>query len=284
MPEGAEVKLYADCLWETFREQQIIDLEITERSRYWKGGLPNLEALSYPLQINNIASRGKKIIFDLEDADGKTIFFVSFLGLEGHWQYKKGKHSGILLRFGSFADEEKTILRTERTLYYDDSRHFGSFTICLEEKELDQIMKTVGPDLLEDEIDIEDYIAVCRKKAVANKPLCEFLMMQQHFSGVGNWVRAEVMYECGFHPFRLMESLDDEELELLLATSQSVLKRAYEAFGLTLATYVLPNGQKGLYETKVYGRKVDPDGNEVVQMKDKDKRTVHWVPEVQTKE
>ncbi|KAK2154008.1 hypothetical protein LSH36_279g02070 [Paralvinella palmiformis] len=47
-----------------------------------------------------------------------------------------------------------------------------------------------------------------------NKPICEVLLNQKYFNGVGNYLRAEILYRCGIRPFdearSVLEGLSEE--------------------------------------------------------------------------
>jgi formamidopyrimidine-DNA glycosylase len=53
--------------------------------------------------------------------------------------------------------------------------------------------------------------------------------------------------------------------------------------GATLATYRDADGKIGEFSRRfaVYNQKTDPEGRTVIKENTKDKRTTHWVPEVQ---
>ena len=57
----------------------------------------------------------------------------------------------------------------------------------------------------------------------------------------------------------------------------------YQANGTTIATYKTTDGHRGNYyeRLKVYNQKIDPLGYQVAKIQTADKRTTHWVPEVQ---
>lgn len=264
MPEGPEVKVIADSLKEIIGFS-LIAIEYSEKSRYTKVGLPEI---SLPRKILDITTKGKKIIFHLS---GK-MYIVSSLMMEGRWMWESGKHSDLWL------DLKKGI--TKR-LYFDDSRHFGTFEI-LDSQGLKDRLKEIGPDLLSDEIDISEWRTKIRGKRIKGKKIAFFLMEQKYFSGIGNYLRAEILYAAQISPHRQLKDLTDDEVDLLFECSRDLIKQAYESHGLTIATYWDPYGRKGEFAVKVYGKKYDPEGNPVLAEKLKDSRTIHWVPNIQT--
>jgi len=186
--------------------------------------------------------------------------------MSGRWQYDEGKHSGIELVFDDYS------------LFFEDQRHFGSLVVCFGKEELNLSLKAVGQDLLSDDVSFEDYNHVISNKRIRTKQICSFLLEQKYFSGIGNWVRAEVLYECGIAPFRTLESLTIGEKKLLHFNSIKILRDAYKKKGLTIMNYISPDGEYGTYDVKIYMKDKDPEGNDIVRETFSDKRTMHWVP------
>lgn len=272
MPEGPEVHSITDVLHARLAQTKLVSFKINDKSRYYsRNKITKLELLREKRLLTGIACRGKKIIFMFE----RDIFLVSSLGMEGSWQFEAGKHSGIHLVFE--ADDGKI------DLFYDDSRHFGTMCIYDSTTSLwEDGLADVGPDLIDDTITFEYYHSVIRGPRLASKQICLFMMEQKYFSGIGNYARAEILYRCRINPFRTISSLSDDDLKLLWEQSILLLRQSYKSQGATFDTYRIPTGHKGEFQMQVYGRKTDPDGNEVVCQTDKTKRTVHWVPSVQT--
>lgn len=268
MPEGPEVKLISDVLKKIIGGKVITSISVNERWRHYPD--PPVE-VDEPLKIVDISYRSKKIIFTLLPVSGGNfVYLVSRLGMEGKWITERGKHSGVEMKFSDGT-----------SIFYDDTRHFGDLNFAEDEDELWYYFRDSGPDYLIDEITEEMYLSVLKKKSVANKEVCEFLLSQKYFSGVGNYLRSDIMYAAGINPRRLISDLDEGEKLRLLHFTLEIIKESYSLGGLTIATYWDPRGKKGRYSTLVYGRDFDEFGNEVERFKDKSGRTVHYVPKVQ---
>jgi DNA-formamidopyrimidine glycosylase len=277
MPEGPEVKSVAVSLNNKISKLYINDIIIDELSRYYKNPslVDSLSKIIFPLHILKVYSKGKKILFECSDANKLKIYLVSALAMSGRWQYFKGKHSGIQMNLTSTKAGE-----IKYKLYFDDQRHFGSLVV-VHESELSKILKNVGPDLLSEDVSFCDYRDVINLPRLKKKQICWFLLQQKYFSGVGNWIRAEILYECKIAPNRKLEDLSETDVKNLYHWSIKILKDAYNVKGLTISNYIDPEGNYGTYNVKVYMRKHDPLGHKVVTSVFSDKRTIHWVPEVQ---
>jgi formamidopyrimidine-DNA glycosylase len=74
--------------------------------------------------------------------------------------------------------------------------------------------------------------------------------------GLGNIYCDEVCFEAGVRPDRKVESLEDQELELLYEAIVRIIPAAIKAGGSSVANYVLGDGSRGTFveEHKVYNR------------------------------
>ncbi len=277
MPEGPEVKSVAVSLDNKISKLYINDILIDELSRYYKNPslLNSLSYVKFPLHISKIYAKGKKILFECIDNDKVKVYLISALAMSGRWQYSKGKHSGIQMNLTSTKSGE-----IKYRLYFDDQRHFGSLVVAYE-TDLSKILKNVGPDLLSEKVTYEEYKAVITLPRLQKKQIGWFLLQQKYFSGVGNWIRAEILYECKIAPNRKLEDLSEADIKHLYHYSLKILKDAYNVKGLTISNYIDPEGNYGTYKVKVYMQKNDPYGHKVITSVFSDKRTIHWVPDVQ---
>lgn len=269
MPEGPEVRITAENLRDEMRNNSIGDIVVTKASRYYSSGIPNKDSIAFPLFVTDVRPKGKKIIIECNDANWGQVILINSLGMEGKWRHSGGKHAGIELHL------------EEKVMYFHDTRHFGSFHVCFTNEEVDFVLKDVGPDLLNEDVDFSDYEEVISRKNIRNMEICAFLMNQKYFSGVGNYVMAEVLYECGILPTRKLKDLSDSDRYNLWEKSIEILKSSYYAGGLTIATYSNIHGEKGVFEVKCYGRKADDYGNPICSGTFSNGRTSWYCPAVQ---
>lgn len=293
MPEAAEVAIFADGLRNAARKTYIAGLYYDEKSKYAKIGMKNINAFDalLPLRILDIQSKGKKIVFSLENG----VYLLSGLGMEGRWDkcdpedvVPNEKHSNLWLSIVSSAVKRSTPSgpaakkTTEKKcdfyLFYTDVVHYGHFTICLNDKELQHEMRKVGKDILKEEITREYFIQSYRLKKNLKKPVCEIMLDQEKIAGIGNWLRAEILYMAKIDPWRTVGQLSDDELDLIRQCAVAIVNEAYEKKGATLNSYKDFEGQRGSYIVKVYGKEEDPH---VQSRQDKQKRMMWWDDSVQ---
>jgi formamidopyrimidine-DNA glycosylase len=108
-------------------------------------------------------------------------------------------------------------------------------------------------------------------------------MNQSVISGIGNYLKAEILYACQISPHRLCKDITAEEYGNLYSACVWLPRLSYKLGGATLATYKDADGKVGEFSRRfaVYNQKTDPYGQTVIKEVTKDKRTTHWVPGVQ---
>lgn len=254
-------------------------------SRY-KGKRKDLKGLEYfklPIEVEKVFSIGKNIIMRCINADQKQIYIQFHLNMTGTFHFakeSKQKHSNLWLKFC-----DSSYVEISR-FYFTDPRKFGSCSIYLN---LNEILKKNGPCLMSaalikygEDVEVEGYEAtrklwhVALGKSKANRPISEFMMQQKYVSGIGNYLRAEILYRSKIDPKRSIASLNLEEKDLLYDISLDVMYESWRAKGPS-AGYI-PGGS---FYLQVYGRSEDDFGNEVITYLDANNRTVHYVPAIQ---
>lgn len=292
MPEAAEVRVISEYLNKVWSGKLIVSLVWDHKSKFVKTGIKNLELVKVPCKVIRVFSHGKLIIIEVVNSDKSTIFMVSQLSMEGKWVHKKEKHSNFRIHFGNL-NQDKTAYIIEDTWYYNDSRHFGHFNVY---PELTEPKKAHGPCLMNTALasqglltpnyhqniaDINFFTQKIKNPRIASKHICDFLMEQKHISGVGNYLRAEILYRAKINPCKTLSSFSDKDIKTLYDAIIQQMLIAYGAKGLTIKSYWDPEGNAGKCPLNVYNQSHDPTGNNVDKFKDKSGRTVHWVPKVQ---
>ena len=267
MPEGPEVKTTVDFL-KTYEGKVLKKLTVLS-GRYTKKHIDNINNPSwrFPLLLQNVECKGKFIYFSFKD----DVYFFNTLGMTGMWSNNISNHSRIKFEF----KDDNT------PLYYNDMRNFGTFKIVLRKKDLNIKLNSLGPDFLKDGFLPETFYSLLKKKP--NKTIAEFLMNQKNVSGIGNYLKAECLYDAKISPHRFCAHISTDESNKLFHACRRIIQLSYNTGGATIQNYRKPNGKKGLYSQRfaVYNQKTSPCGNEIIKEQTLDKRTTHWVPAVQ---
>ncbi|MBA3380550.1 MAG: DNA glycosylase [Actinobacteria bacterium] len=86
------------------------------------------------------------------------------------------------------------------------------------------VVRRLGPDILERPPDLEGMIA--RLRRAAELPLAEALQRQQLVAGIGNMWAAEALWESRLSPWLAVRSLSDEELASILDAAHRMMSAA----------------------------------------------------------
>jgi DNA-formamidopyrimidine glycosylase len=271
MPEIAEVATFAKQLSTEYGGHDLLDIEFVG-GRFLKSEYDSerieLLGLEFPLHHTAFFSKGKFIYWSMSNPSNDINHLFFTLGMSGSFG-KKQKHSAIKFTFDN------------GEIFFNDPRHFGTFRIVDTDLELRTKLGSLGWDPLKESIPT-DLVLKIRK--YNHKKIGEFLMEQGPLiCGIGNYLRAEILYLSRISPFRLIGDLSDDELSFLFEKTVSVVKEAFAQQGATLSTYSDLYGIAGDFykQFKVYNRKTDPEGHPVLKEKDKNGRTIHYVPAVQ---
>jgi len=223
MPELAELRLTADYIngvasGVTFDEVQ--------KSPQHKGEEPLLASDQFTISAE---SRGKELMLHLEHRTEPAEKLLMTMGMSGHFQWAGvgmpiPKHTH--LAFTSDAG----------TLCFVDVRRFGKWKLA------EDWSANRGPDPVTEH---DQFVEVVKQAAAGrkgDKPIHLALMDQSLFNGVGNYIRAEIIYRMwDFSPFApLREAVKREDLFELCKIVPSM---SYKLGGGQLGDWKSPTGE-----------------------------------------
>lgn len=266
MPEGPECRILCDWL-QKYVGKEMVALTILS-GKYHRKPFNNFEHLEdlLPIPLTEINVKGKFFWFETDDKD---VTFWNGLGMTGWWKDEEDKHARLMIEF-----DDGSIL------YYSDQRNFGNFHLSFDRDELEKKLKTIGPDLLTGDVPYDVFSSRLQKK---NWAICKALMDQSVLSGVGNYLKAEILYRARLSPFRQISDISDEEMNRLYLSTMAVMTESYSSCGIDGGP--LPPGDTYRVARKlvlrVYNRSKCSGGHTVQTDKTPDGRTTHWVPEIQ---
>lgn len=278
MPEGVEVKLSAEVIRPLVVGRVIEWFDFPKTGRYNSTRPDGFAEFSkhfsyqdkaYQCKVLDVKTKGKFMYWSLAD---DWYMFCTF-GMSGQWSPKPGKHVCLQMRL----DDEPL------SIYFNDPRHFGTIKFVHGEDKLRKKLYELGWDpLTQDWEKVKPYVT--GTVISNNKPIGQLLMDQKMFAGVGNYIRAEALYEARISPWRSGSMLTKEEIERLCQSLVGVMNESYKHQGATIHTYATVYGDEGKYSScfKVYGQKQDPLGNPIKKETTPEGRTIHWCPAVQS--
>jgi formamidopyrimidine-DNA glycosylase len=277
-PEGPEARVVADKLKSNILYKYLHCTYLNEKSK-----ITDVDNIKYPSRITNIFSYGKKIIIELHSG----FLLITSLGMTGKFTYTSGKHSNIKFDINDVKPLGKfNILHKFCDLYYDDTRNFGNIVV-IHKNNSSNFFNKLGPDLLQASItpdnwiSFDNWLSIFTHKKLLKKPICIVLMNQELIAGIGNYLKSEILYLSGVHPERLIESITIDEWKLIHKNAHVVINTSYSHQGFTIESFISPDGTLGTYPSIVYGKKIDPYGNQVVKIYTKDKRCSYIAPLIQ---
>jgi formamidopyrimidine-DNA glycosylase len=283
MPEGPEVSIITKGLSSVLKGKYLYNIEITKKSRY-RDKAPdgfiklkthlsqNLSNSSPPIKIKDVFCKGKLIYFELDN----NIYILNRLGMSGIWSHQKGKHTSIVLHYNTRCKSS-----SHNKLYFIDARHFGIMKIVYSKRELNTVLGTIGPDLLNSKVSLRQFKTILEKHKEKN--ICKVLMDQTILSGIGNYLKAEILYDSKISPHNKVGAIPKKALERLYKSSIRLIRESFLSAGNSLQYYKNVNTSKGTYEfkLKVYGKKRDPYNNKVIRVNTLDGRNTYYVPSLQ---
>jgi len=294
MPEGPEVAVRAQELNLLLVGKKYLEVKVISGSYKNKKDEVHSSFRSGIASLNRIAKKpGSKLQFTRVGAKGKYMYFELQLFLEnpqsGNWESKGYKYIGThFMMTGKWLTQPAEHTRVElfyekpgevpnsdednyKILYYDDLRDFGQLAV-LTKSQLQEELNRLGPDILGKmtEKKFQDALEPANRSMVASA-----LKEQNLISGIGNYMRADILYLAKIAPKRKLLSLNDHEWKALYEASRKVARDSFEAGGT--AAY---NSESGHYVPIIYGKKKDPNGNSIETMKNGG-QTIYWVPKIQ---
>lgn len=258
MPEGPEAHVISDMLSSSLMGRTIKSVEIDPRyTAYYDDLNPKVAGK----KIIEVSSRGKKVLFTL--ADGEVL--RTSMGMTGRWLFREAKHTNLVL---TLEDGEQ--------LYFDQSRPFGDVRLF---SDMEEAIEGVGVDIINDGISDEAWETALER--MKNRQLVSFLQEQRYFAGIGNYLKSEILYCAKLFPSRKVSSLTAGDKEALRKCIVDIARESYHYNGLTIENYLAPDGSRGCYPVKVYGRKEDDERNAIKVDKFADGRSTYYVPKIQ---
>jgi endonuclease-8 len=162
--------------------------------------------------VDDVVSRGKHIL----------MFFSGDLILRTHMRMHGAWH---LYRPG---ERWKQPGRDMRIVIGTDAFEAVAFRVPIAEfrtaatLERDDVIQSLGPDLLDDNPDLGE--AVARLRALGAVPLGDALLNQRAVAGIGNVFKSEICFAAGVSPFGAVSSLDEATVRDVLEIARQQLR------------------------------------------------------------
>lgn len=214
MPEGPTIRNTADLLRETLAGQRITSIS----SRLKKAAAEDWAAKIAGQHVCAVRAHGKNLFIDF--TNDWTLY--THMLMWGAWHvYAQGEP------WRKEARKARVVLET--------ATHCAvlfSAPVCqlLHTSELaTHPTSELGPDLLAEDFGPAARTEIRRRLQAQNDiSIGEAIMNQTVMAGIGNILKSEILFVVRIHPQRAAASLSDDEFERLIATSQDMMRRAYD--------------------------------------------------------
>ena len=304
MPEIIEVRKCADFIRKKLKNNQIININILNGRYKTKGPFDNYKKFkkSVPFKLIDVKTKGKLIYFIFDN----NLYLINRLGLTGGWCFKahesiKYEQTEIFDNFEKYGDKEAMdtymknslkhlnfeIITDTGILYYYDMLSYGILKCIDNENDLNKILNKMGPDIMDENTTLEVFHNQILKKNNLNKPIGNVIVNQKIISGLGNYLRADILWLSKIDPFKKVKKLSDNEIKNIYNNSKILTWGIYnknKAIKLKIIkkSTKLPSDYKRLFF--IYMEDEDIYGNDVIKKELYDgsqKRFISYVPTIQ---
>jgi formamidopyrimidine-DNA glycosylase len=215
MPEGPEVRKYADALDAALTGRAIVSLEArTKDARKW---LHENEPRLKGRRVKRVVSHGKHLLGYIAG----DFFFHSHLMMWGRWQ-----------TFGTGELPERDRRERARIVVEGGAAILFSAPIFNVGKgdpyKQIEILATLGPDALPYRGPFKRAEFLRRLHEHEDETIGATLLNQRIVAGLGNYLRAEVLFACKLNPWRSVGDLTQRNLSCLSKTIPQLARDAYE--------------------------------------------------------
>jgi len=258
MPEAPEVRYMIETFVKPYEDAKLLDFKI-KSGRYTRHGLPKnyknfLKHL--PLTIDKVFFKGKGNWITFKKSDFSL--YIT-LNMTGHFTNKESKHTHY------------HFITNKGTFYLEDMRNFATIFIFKTKEELNEKINYLGLDFYDKKQNTWKHFYEIWEKIPKKKIVCEVLLDQSYYAGIGNYIRAEALYLSKINPFSKISDIDKKHVKILYKSILKILKKSWAE-----------QMQNGFLENTflVYMLKETKKGEKVKRTPWKG-RSVWWVPEVQ---
>lgn len=300
MPEIIEVKKYADFIRKILLNKILLNISIIN-GRYKKHGPFDFYKKfksNLPSKIINIGTKGKLMYISFYN----DYHIIVTLGLSGGWLIYNKKTSyyyhadtGDVLNESLASNYYKlmykhrnVLFETEKhVLYFCDILSFGTIKIYYNKEDLHKRLSKLGPDIMDITTNFDIFKNQIRKPNNLKKQIGIVLLNQKIISGIGNYLRADILWLSRISPFRPVKKLSDNDLLKIYNNSKAITWHDYDYKKALEYNYIdkkikFPKDYNRNFF--VYNQERDIYNNEVITdelYEGSHKRYIHWVPKLQ---
>ena len=256
MPEGPEIERLRDelLILENKRLQGVSFTPSALKYQRYQEQQDRLALIRGKI-LEKLERRGKFLIWWFE-----SLPVLNHFGMTGEWAVESAKEPStsipskyvkVILDFGGGI-----------RAIFEDMRNFGRFQVYSSEQDMLEgvpRLKTLGIHGLQEHFPQKQFEQFLDLPINRNKPLGEALTSSRVVSDIGNMYKSEISFVAKLNPNATANQLSSTEKRRLGRAISLVLKRAYEADGVTVEKVQSSSGVEQSHDVHyVYGKKGRP--------------------------
>lgn len=218
------MRKYADALDAALSERAIVSLQArTKEARKW---LHDNERLLVGRRVERVVSHGKHLIGYIEG----NFFFHSHLMMWGRWQTfgparGRGKSKAIELPEKDRRERARIVVEGAAAILLSAP----IFNVGKGDPyEVIEILATLGPDALPYSRRFNRKEFLKRLLEHNDETIGAALLNQRIVAGLGNYLRAEILFNCKLSPWLTVDQIGQRNINCLLKTIPRLARDAYE--------------------------------------------------------
>jgi len=217
MPELAEVEWYRKQ-WDAGLGDKIVAVALHPRKRVFRGtDTRGFQQRLTGEKLLGSSARGKRMLFQFSGDNwlGLHLGMTGTLRVEPP-EFHGDKHDHFVLR------------QRQRALVYRDSRQFGRIRFHHGRSDPDW-WNTAAPEITGPEFDrkfVDQFLDRHRKA-----PIKAVLLLQNGFSGIGNWMADEILWHAKILPSKQSGKLTARERAAIFRATKFVVRKSLQTLG-----------------------------------------------------
>lgn len=242
MPEGPEIWRTADKL-----NKALADKKLTA-CYFYHETLKEYEEVLQGSRVRKVEPKAKALITYFDNG----LCMYSHNQLYGKWfTVSSGAepNTGRSLRVAFHNDDHSALLYSASEIEILDQQDISDHAY----------LKKLGPDVVHPDTTHEQILAQYQDDVFQNRKLTTLLLDQAFLSGLGNYLRSEIMFYAQVEPHKKLRDYSRAEKENLARASRLLARRSYETKGITNDAAIVEalkreGATRKKYRHFVYGR------------------------------
>ena len=172
-------------------------------------------------------------------------------------------------------------------LNFHDQRNFGTIKIIDSKTDLEKKLNEIGSDIMF--MSRDDFVKILKSKIkiYSNKYIGNIIVNQKVVSGIGNYLRADILYMSRISPFHKLKDVTEEDMNNIYKNALALIWGDYnKEYGIKKGYIAKDIKLPSDYNRDFFVYMQDMDINGYKVKKDElfegsQKRFIHWVEEIQ---